>query len=403
MFGTSYLCHVCYDRPFLTSHRQCAACLQVRYADLLTVLYVIATLISVLADLQSTCMSCLSRHQLFKLDPRTKRPLERRFCRLCVEVVLSASSDDESVDLSSSRAIVSIQSHREPEPVASTTTPTTEMASLVRRVSATKWSTAVAAMTPAPDHPRSQIEPMRSQPEEIASLGRSPSVNCIADLASLTRSTRQPPTKKIVSLRSKHRRGGSCRFPSSNTSAPTSATTTESTASTATKSSVPPSSRDGTYTFFRPLEECLNPRDDSIQLADLVLSTGSNSGRLVSSFKQQRRSGKGDQTFTIDTINSSSVSTSRVSTTAFAPGLSQFELEVDLSAVLRAAGADLGDEDEDDSSVSDANLRSLSPRMRVLVTSSRSSRGHVPATRGTNNKSSFLADLYSLSLSMSPR
>lgn len=158
--------------------------------------------------------------------------------------------------------------------------------------------------------------------------------------------------------------------------------------------------RDGSYSFFRPLNECRRSRGDFLQQNDLLLSGGSNSGRLVSPAKLQQGSNRSEHTFTIDTINNSSVSTSRISTTAFAPGLSQFELEVDLSAVLRAVGVDLGD--DDDSSASDADLKSLSPRTKLLLKSSQTSRTALKDGTGTN-KSSFLADLYSLSLSLSPR
>jgi hypothetical protein len=340
-------------------------------------IFVHSTLMFLLSCPQSTCMLCLSRRQIFKLDPRTNRPLERRFCRLCVEVVAATSTaDDDTVNLSSSRAVTNSQSCEEPEPSTSIVAASKET-SPVGTVSATKWSSTVAAITPAPEGPYKQIDPMWSQPEEISSRGRPPSSNCLADLATLTRSNCQPPRNSALQ-RAKHRRGGSCRFPSSISSAPSSTPTA----------------------FSVVLNEFQKPRGDSLQLNDLLLSSGSNSGRFISSTKLQRGSGRSEHTFTIDTINNSSVSTSRMSTTAFAPGLSQFELEVDLSAMLRAAGADMGD--DDDSSTSDADLHSISPRTKLLLKSNQTPRTASKDGTGTD-KSSFLADLYSLSLSMSPR
>lgn len=285
----------------------------------------------------------MSRQQIFKLDARSRRPVERRFCRLCVDSVLSPASEDEGVDFTSCNAVT--HSHLERVVSDASSCATTPSVLGVN----TRWSAAVAALT---QPPKPASEPSAPPPTPT-------------ELSSMTQSSQQP--KKLECLRSNHRRGGSSRFQSASPASSTSSSTKP------------------TYSFFRPLDEVLKPRStaDALQLNELLHSAD----RRVK--KQQQ-----PHALTLDTINNSSVSTARVSTTTFAPGLSQFELEVDLAVALRAEAARLGDDDDEDDamSVSDRDLRSLSPRHRALR-----------LLEPVGAKDSFLADLYSLSLSLSPR
>ncbi|TYZ66243.1 hypothetical protein PybrP1_010577 [[Pythium] brassicae (nom. inval.)] len=68
-WSSSAVCHVCFKGPgLLDTNRTCAGCSQ------------------------SVCKSCSCFHPVFKIDSKTKKPMEGRFCKLCIGTVRKSPS-----------------------------------------------------------------------------------------------------------------------------------------------------------------------------------------------------------------------------------------------------------------------------------------------------------------------
>lgn len=63
----SHVCHVCYKHAGVFDHlRTCSGCVQ------------------------KVCKSCSQYRPVFEVDPRTGKPMEERFCKLCISKVVSS-------------------------------------------------------------------------------------------------------------------------------------------------------------------------------------------------------------------------------------------------------------------------------------------------------------------------
>lgn len=63
----SHVCHVCYKGSGVFDHlRTCSGCIQ------------------------KVCKSCSQYRPVFEVDPRSGKPMEERFCKLCISKVVSS-------------------------------------------------------------------------------------------------------------------------------------------------------------------------------------------------------------------------------------------------------------------------------------------------------------------------
>lgn len=244
--------------------------------------------------------------------------MERRFCRLCVENVVFADSEPINLGVTVLQAFP-IRVVAPPSPPRHHSQGYSEAMELLR------------------------VQSERLRPSQLpitrTSNGRPSSVELLNNSASLV--LKQSMASKLLSSRSVHRRGGSCRFTNG------------------------PATTNSSHYYYRQPEN-LTEREEltrgvgAMPVADLLSS--------VSSIRSAETARKWSTTVEKGSLDGSG---------GFAPGLSTFEMRFDLSSQSMI--------DSDRWSIGPADLRS-----------------HHSPPRRSGDKQVFLSDLYSKSLSLSP-
>ncbi|CAI5731902.1 unnamed protein product [Hyaloperonospora brassicae] len=92
---TNSSCHICYGRSFMSANRPCAGCFQ------------------------SVCRACSEYRFVFRINAKTGRPHQQRFCKLCINSCVMIDSQNFEVSIQKGPSDLTAKSHGDGGPQSS--------------------------------------------------------------------------------------------------------------------------------------------------------------------------------------------------------------------------------------------------------------------------------------------